>query len=62
MIQAAEKRSYQAVYPTGKLRQLVCQGFLLGTADACGRWKTTIRDQRMIRKLTLSPTSFGGVF
>ena len=49
MMQAAEKKSIpgffnEAVYPTGKLRQLVCHGFpTYGSrplvSDASGRWR-----------------------
>ena len=110
MTQAAEKKSIpgffnEAVYPTGKLWQLVCHGFpTYGSrppvSDASGRWRlclfryvctpsklaavlspgtrvllphlstgsgrytdtTTIRDQRSVRKLTLNPLVFLGVF
>ena len=112
MMQAAEKKSIpltrlfnEAVYPAGKLRQLVCHGFpTYGSrplvSDASGRWRlclfryvcttsklaavlspgtrvllphlstgsdrytdmTTIRDQLMVRKLTLNPLVFSVFF
>ena len=52
MMQAAEKKSIsgffnEAVYPTGKLRQLVCHGFPTSgsrplVSDASGRWRLSL--------------------
>ena len=52
MMQAAEEKSIpgffnEAVYPTGKLRQLVCHGFpTCGSrplvSDASGRWRLSL--------------------
>ena len=65
MMQAAEEKSIpgffnEAVYPTGKLRQLVCHGFsTCGSrplvSDASGRWRLS-----MIR-LVCTPSKLAAV-